>query len=74
MSFQSKLPCPDCGQDILIESSLLLAGSSFSCPNRECGVTIKLDTASLPQVKSAYEQFEQLKQSALDAAEDSSSR
>lgn len=66
MSFQTKIPCPDCGTDILVDSMLLLGGHSFSCTG--CAAVISLDESSAAQVKETLEAFEKLKQESAGTA------
>ena len=73
MSFQSVVPCPDCGSDIHIDSNLLLSGSSFKCSNQHCGVAISLDESSLGEVKDAFEKFEELKEESIRGANENTS-
>lgn len=70
MSFHHSIPCPDCGSDILIESTQLLSGGSFRCTNANCTVAISLDDPkSVSTVTSAFEKFEKLKEESLSQAQ-----
>ncbi len=73
MSFQTKVPCPDCGTEIPIDSHLLLSGSSFKCPNEHCGVAISLDESSVSEVQSAFNRFEDLKETSIREANENTS-
>jgi uncharacterized paraquat-inducible protein A len=72
MSVQTNLACPECGNDICIDTQLLLAGTSFSCSNPRCGVTIQLNPSDSHQVQMALDQFEQIKSDALNLNDGSS--
>ena len=64
MSVQSQIACPDCGSPIVIESSLLLAGQSFSCSNEKCSVSISLAASETEKVSNAFQQFETMRDKA----------
>lgn len=68
MSFQININCPDCGSPIPVESTLLIGGGSFSCPNQACGVSISLSSADIPKVAEAFDGVEQLRQQALNSS------
>ncbi|WP_028025344.1 hypothetical protein [Enterovibrio calviensis] len=56
---KSQLPCPDCRTSISFDVSLLLSGTSFSCPC--CALKFSLDPSSKPQLSKAVEGFAELK-------------
>ncbi|WP_199609095.1 hypothetical protein [Flocculibacter collagenilyticus] len=62
MSFTSTINCPGCGMPIIFDSQLLLSGSSFSCTNEACNVSISLSREDQNKVSSAFNKFESLKQ------------
>ena len=55
-----KIPCPTCKSgDIIYNVAALIGGASFQC--QSCSSQIKLTTSSLPELKSTYEKFVELK-------------
>ncbi|WP_299265730.1 hypothetical protein [uncultured Psychrosphaera sp.] len=62
MKDYSEIQCPSCQGKILIDPKLLIQGSSFSCSNQSCDVSISLSSASHQVAESAMKKFEQLKQ------------
>ena len=68
MSFQTNIPCPDCGSNILIDSTLLLSGEKFACTNEACSAVLSLDESSISQVKDAFEKYEDLKRKSQESA------
>ena len=68
MNYHANVPCPDCGQNIPIESTLLIQGANFKCPNEQCNIAISLDASSGAQVQQAYEQLDKLKNDSLKDA------
>ena len=69
MSVQSVIPCPDCGSNIHIDSTLLLAGQSFKCTNEACTTSIALQPQEVAVVSEAIDKFETLKQDAMAQGE-----
>lgn len=65
MKDYSEIQCPNCQGKILIDPKLLIQGSSFSCSNQSCGVSVSLSSSSHQVVDSAMKKFEQIKQSHL---------
>ncbi len=65
MKDYSEIQCPNCGGKILIDAKLLIKGSSFSCSNQTCGVSVSLSSASHQVADNAMKEFEQLKQNQL---------
>lgn len=65
MKDYSEIQCPNCGGKILIDAKLLLQGSSFSCVNQSCDVSVSLSSSSFNVADNAMKEFEQLKQSQL---------
>lgn len=59
-----KIPCPDCGGDILFTVELLLAGAQFQCTM--CNAAISLNTNSTPIVKETVDKFSELKGGLVD--------
>lgn len=59
---ETSIPCPECNTKIVISSSLLLQGQSFTCPNLECDVKISLNSESTSVVKDAMDKLNRLKQ------------
>ena len=72
MSVQSVIPCPDCGSNIHIDSTLLLAGQSFKCTNPNCTVSIAIQPQEVPTVSEAIDKFQELKQTALEKGQEAS--
>lgn len=72
MSVQTTINCPDCNSEILIDSMLLLSGSSFKCPNENCDTSIALASEDIPKVSKAFAGFEQLKAQSLEHAKNGS--
>jgi hypothetical protein len=68
MSIQTTINCPDCGGDILIDSMLLLAGSSFKCANDQCGTSIALAPEDISKASAAFNGFEQLRKDSIAQA------
>ncbi len=66
MSVKTTVNCPDCGSPIYIESTLLLAGQRFSCSNEQCGTAISLSTEDTTKVENAYNEYENIRQQAVD--------
>lgn len=62
---KTAINCPDCGSPIPVESTLLLAGQKFECPNPQCGTSIALSPADTDKVAAAISEFENLKEHAL---------
>ncbi|SHO58657.1 hypothetical protein VQ7734_04429 [Vibrio quintilis] len=69
MSIQSKIDCPDCGTPIHFESTLLLAGKKFSCPNPDCHTSISLAPSEVSTVSEAFGQFEKIRSTCIQQAE-----
>lgn len=68
MSYQTSINCPDCNSPIYIQSDALLQGASFSCSNPQCSVAISLSTSDMSTVSSAINQFEDLRQEAVNGS------
>lgn len=68
MSVKTKIDCPDCQSPIYIESTLLLAGQSFKCSNPNCRTSISLSLSETEKVAQAFNQFENIRQNAVDQA------
>lgn len=64
MSVITKIPCPDCGQQIPVDSVMLISGASFQCPNRDCLLLLSLDMQQAPLVQDAFFKFEALRNDA----------
>ncbi|PCK07276.1 MAG: hypothetical protein COA42_15060 [Alteromonadaceae bacterium] len=60
---QQKMPCPACGNEIIFDTYMLMAGQAFSCG--QCHASIGVATSSVPVVKDAMEKFEQIKAGGL---------
>lgn len=69
MSFQSTIPCPDCGGAIHFDSQLLSSGHKFACSTESCGARISLHTHEKPVVEHAFTKFEALKNDAVQASQ-----
>lgn len=63
----SQIPCPECSQRIAIDTTLLLAGSSFSC--KQCDISISIAGESKPDVQKAINGFEELKVMSANVSE-----
>lgn len=59
MNHTSKIPCPNCGGNILFEPQLLAQGESFYC--NTCTASIGISNTSQVQAKNAMNQFNRLK-------------
>jgi hypothetical protein len=62
MSIQSTIQCPYCDSSIIVESSLLLSGSIFHCPNPECSASVSLSPDDQTTLENAVHKFEELKE------------
>lgn len=62
---KTSINCPDCNAPIPVESTLLLAGQKFDCPNPHCGTSISLSPADTEKVATAINEFKNLKENAL---------
>lgn len=71
MSIQSVIPCPDCGSDIHMDSTLLLAGNSFSCVNEACKSSIAINPSEIAMVTEAINKFEELKKTSIEEGQKS---
>lgn len=65
MKDYSEIQCPNCASKILINPKLLLQGSSFSCANPRCDVSVSLSQSSFSVTQNAMKEFEKLKESHL---------
>lgn len=54
------MPCPNCGGEIHYRSDLLMMGTSFSCSN--CGASVSISQDSLATARTAYKEFEKIKE------------
>lgn len=61
MSFQSQIPCPDCGHLIYLETTLLVSGAKFTCSNSSCGVSISLSSEDRSTVANTLIKYQSLK-------------
>lgn len=59
MTFNITLPCPVCSTKIPADSTQLVAGTKFSCPN--CSAKIGLTTNSRPKAQQAVETLKKLR-------------
>ncbi len=65
MNFHHNINCPDCSHPIPIETTLLLAGQSFSCSNPQCHVSITLSSTEVDRVANAFDQLSSLREDAI---------
>lgn len=72
MSIQTKISCPDCNNDIYLDSLLLFSGSSFQCTNPQCNVSISLSQFDIPKVSEAFDKFDKIKQHSINVAQSES--
>ena len=59
MNNHTKIQCPNCANNILIDAGLLLTGKSFSCVN--CNSSVSLSPASYQVTDKAMKEFEKMK-------------
>jgi hypothetical protein len=61
MKDYSEIQCPNCGGRILIDTKLLLQGTSFNCTNSDCDASVSLSQSSYQVASNAMDEFEKLK-------------
>lgn len=61
MKDYSEIQCPNCGGKILIDTKLLLQGTSFNCTNPDCDASVSLSQSSYQVASNAMDEFEKLK-------------
>jgi transcription initiation factor IIE alpha subunit len=54
------IPCPDCQTKITVQTSALISGVSFQCPN--CDVSIGLAAESVNLVKESFQKLKDIKE------------
>lgn len=62
MTSNQALPCPLCQTQIPFDTSLLLQGQKFSCPNPDCDAVVGIEPNSVPVAEEAMKKFDDLKQ------------
>jgi transcription initiation factor IIE alpha subunit len=56
------ISCPVCGTKIPIDTTQLLLGIQFKCPNQDCDVSIGLHNDSKPIVEKTMTKLNELKE------------
>lgn len=59
MNNYTKIQCPNCDSNIIIDAGLLLTGNSFSCAS--CGSSVSLSASSYQVTDNAMKAFEKIK-------------
>jgi len=61
MKDKSEIQCPNCSGKIIINSSLLIKGGSFSCTTASCNTSVSLSNSSYQVANNAMKEFEKVR-------------